>query len=199
MRTTLGRPATWILFSSLLAGSLAGASCDEKPPEPQTVRTAEATIATPTFDVPAGWSLDHSAERGDLRARYRIGRTGGDGEDVEMTVGFYGTGANGNPDKVLPRWWKEFDGNPARDAKKRTATSPAGELEIYDFSGSFHVDMGPKRNGKAPVQMVKPEYRMVGAILHTKDRGNWYFRLLGPVRTVDAAAPDFDKLLDTLR
>lgn len=175
------------------------AACNEKAQEPDTVRTAEPIVATPAFDLPAGWSRDTESQRGELRARYRIGRTGGDGEDVEMTVRFFGTGANGNPEKVLPKWWSEFDGDPASAAKKRALTAPAGEIEVYDFVGSYRVDMGPKHKGKAPVQMIKPEYRMVGAVLHTKDRGNWYLRLLGPVRTVDAAADDFEKLLATLK
>jgi hypothetical protein len=186
--------APWILSAGL--GAVA---CNEKPQEPDTVRTAEATIATPAFDLPAGWSRDTESQRGELRARYRIGRTGGDGEDVEMTVRFFGTGANGDPAKVLPRWWAEFDGDPASSAKKRALTSPAGPIDVYDFVGSYRVDMGPKHKGKSPVQMIKPEYRMVGAVLHTKDRGNWYLRLVGPVRTVDAAADDFEKMLATLK
>ena len=40
---------------------------------------------------------------------------------------------------------------------------------------------------------------MIGAVVHTKDRGNWFFRLVGPDATVQAAKSDFFAMIESAK
>ena len=66
------------------------------------------------------------------------------------------------------------------------------------FMGSYKLNMGARRPGqtKSPVQMVKKDFRMIGAVVRTPDRGNWFFRLVGPDETVLAAKEPFFQMLE---
>ena len=47
--------------------------------------------------------------------------------------------------------------------------------------------------------MLKEDWRAIAAGVETKDRGNWYFQLVGPNDTVLAARSSFHDMLRSLR
>jgi hypothetical protein len=49
------------------------------------------------------------------------------------------------------------------------------------------------------MQMVKENWRLLGAVVKTPDRGNWFFKLVGPNETVQAARATFRTLIESAR
>ena len=75
------------------------------------------------------------------------------------------------------------------------------EVETFEARGTYKLNMGKFHPGmkRSPVQMVKENFRMVGAVVKTKDRGNWFFRLVGPDETVRSSREAFLEMLRSVR
>ncbi len=69
------------------------------------------------------------------------------------------------------------------------------------MSGTYAIPLTPTPPGRktSPVQMVKKKWRLYGAVVRTPDRGNWFFKLVGPDETVQAARSAFRAMLETAR
>ncbi|MEO1496589.1 MAG: hypothetical protein AAFV43_05505 [Planctomycetota bacterium] len=104
--------------------------------------------------------------------------------------------AGGSIDQNLQRWVGQFRGTEggadmsAADIK----TSGAGETEVttIDVAGTY-MD-GPPRGPKEP----KDGYRLLGAIVPLSDGRAYFFKLVGPQSTIDAAADGFQSMIDSV-
>ncbi|MFO0616423.1 MAG: hypothetical protein U0414_27775 [Polyangiaceae bacterium] len=195
------RPRTAFALTLLIGASFFGCS---KASDELTVRTdSSATLTVKTIDyrVPATWRKTEGTNDEIRRAGYAAPKIGDDKEDAEALVLFYGTGSDGDRDKVWDPWFKQFDGDAKADAVRSKLDAGGNEVEVFEFLGNYKLFMGPRKPGQktSPVQMVKEHFRMIGAVLHTKDRGNWYFRLVGPDATVQAAKSDFLAMIESAR
>ncbi len=65
------------------------------------------------------------------------------------------------------------------------------------MAGTYKVSLGPAvgPKKKSAMQMVKEKWRLYGAVVRTKDRGNWFFKLVGPTDTVQAAQSGLEAML----
>ena len=177
-----------VRFTPIFVCFLLGApGCRDPVPEPEPERAHQSrTEISLTYEFPAGFSLSESSKSGVRRAGYKVPKVGNDKEDAELLVLFYGTGAAGDRDKRWDEWFEQFDGDAKRDATRDAFTVGDIAVETFEFKGNYKLNMGPKKPGmtKSPVQMVKNDFRMIGAVVKTPDRGNWFFRLVGPDETV---------------
>jgi hypothetical protein len=132
---------------------------------------------------------------------YRIARTGNDKEDAEVNVFFLGTGARGDPAANFQEWFAQFDGDVGARAAREQLEVKGFKVETVEVSGTYKVALTPpdRKHKKSPVQQVKSDYRLYGAVVKTADRGNWFFKITGPNETVQAAKSAFRGLLETLR
>ena len=75
------------------------------------------------------------------------------------------------------------------------------KVETVEVKGTYKIDLGPKLGpGKRPpAQMVRENYRLVGAVVKTPDRGNWFFKMVGPDESVLAAKSAFRAMLESVR
>lgn len=175
-----------------LALALGLTACKDKPQELSTpISTAASTPAVPplTYEVPGTWTKLGETQTGSKRAGYKVPKAGADTEDAELTVFFFGTGSLGDPERVYQEWFDQFDGDAAKTAVKKTLDAPAGKIEVFDVMGTYKVPLGPAigPKKKSPMQMVKEKWRLHAAVVKTKDRGNWFFKLVGPDETVQAS------------
>lgn len=197
--TAILQAATKITVIVTLLGASA---CSEPPPEPApaTQRSAEPGIEPLKWTAPGAWSLSESATSGPRRAAYKVPKQGNDTEDGELLVLFFGTGANGDRDKQWDEWFSQFDGDAKAEAKRETFEVKGMTVETFEHAGTYKLNMGPQRPGmkKSPVQMVKKDFRMFGAVVKTKGRGNWFFRLVGPNETVLASKSAFRSMLESV-
>lgn len=188
-------------WSLLLAASLL-LSCSDRPSEPAgATRASSASLAEDShkisWEVPPSWTLTESNERGPRRAGYAVPRVGNDTEDAELLVLFFGTGKGSERDDQWTSWLEQFDGNAKQEAVRAAFDVPAGAVETFEFMGNYKLNMGPQRKGlkRSPVQVVKKNFRMLGAFMRTREQGNWFFRLVGPDETVKAMKEPFTDML----
>lgn len=185
-----------------VCAALALLSCSDQPSEPTPPARGSAE-STPedthkiAWDVPPSWTLTESAEKGPRRAGYAVPRVGNDTEDAELLVLFFGTGKGSERDDQWTSWLEQFDGNAKQDATRSGFEAPGGTVETFEFVGNYKLNMGPQKKGmkRSPVQVVKKNFRMIGAFMKTKDQGNWFFRLVGPDETVKAMKEPFNDML----
>ncbi len=185
-----------VTFSSVLG------ACGSKADEPAGVSAlpSEPHVAPLHYTAPSGWQKNEESDQAERRAGFVVPHAGDDKEDGEALVLFFGTGSAGDRDKQWDPWFKQFDGDPKKDAARSTFETHGITVETFEFAGNYKLNMGPHRPGqtRSPVQMVKNGFRMIGAVARTKDRGNWFFRLVGPDATVTAAKPDFLAMLKSV-
>jgi len=130
------------------------------------------------------------------KATYTVPRAGGDEEDGELGVFYFGPGQGGAVEANVDRWIKQFPDVKLEDVKRadRTVNGLVAHTVEID-SASFNAgSMGmPQANAKP-----KPGYGLLGAIVETP-AGPYFFKLTGPKATVAGAKAAFDKLLESVR
>jgi len=190
---------------ALGAAVLALAACSHAPAEPDapaSSATSAPGVAPLLWDAPGSWTkLELPPHPGPKRTSYRINPVGNDKEEAEMNVFFFGTGARGDPAPTFKEWLDPFDGKPNEDAKHDAFEVKGFKVESVEYQGTYKMALTPPGRGmkRAPVNMVKKDWRMYGAVVRTTDRGNWFFKLTGPDETVQSAKSAFRAMLETMR
>jgi hypothetical protein len=148
------------------------------------------------LQAPAAWVVKRPSS-GIVEFEFAIPKAEGDESDGRMTV----MGAGGSIDANIDRWRGQF-----RDENGRALDKAAVKIEkqkiakidvtVVDISGTF-ID---KPNGPfAPGPAVKrPDYRMLAAIVQTKNAGNYFFKFYGPAKTVQENEQAFRQMLASL-
>ena len=149
-----------------------------------------------TFDPPADWiPLPVSSP---MRvAQFTLPKTAGDAEDADLTVFYFG-GAGGSVEANLERWTGQMlqpDGRRSADVATTTAFL-VGELAVtlLDVPGIYAAEVRPGSG----IRYHKPGFRLKAAVVETP-AGPYFFKLTGPVRTVEAWDETFVALLESVR
>ncbi len=198
------------LWSSVLALSCLVTGCDQqqphdaagsKPTAAATVSEAPKSTGVParpqvelkiTWDASAPW-VKQTLERRDVRrAAYAFPKLDGDAEDAELGVYYFGRSVGGGVEANLKRWAAQFGQEP-QDGKTTKRRFGALDVTLFEIAGTYQP--GRPMAPKPP----KPGFAMVAAIAHAESSGNYFFKLTGPKKTVDAARADFMKLLESLK
>jgi len=202
--TLPGVSARALRVALFAAASLA--ACNRTPAEPEPTAAAADTNApavTPlAWEAPGTWTLVTEGQRsGSKKAVYKVPKAGNDKEEAELTVFFFGTGSEGDVAKRFSEWFGEFDGNAGEAAQRESFDVRGMKVDLVDTFGTYKIALGPKvgPRKKAPMQMVKENWRLLGAVVKTPDRGNWFFKLVGPNETVQAARATFRTLIESAR
>lgn len=198
---SLARPALLALVTAALA------ACSKQPAEIEAgpAHAAPAPAVEPLqWTTPPTWTAVDAPKTGPRKASYRVDKVGADKEEATVDVLFFGTGAKGDVEKNFKEWYGQFDGDVGASAKRDRVTTPGGlEVELVEttapatFKVALAPPVGPRK--QPPVQMVKNGWRMRGAAIKTKDRGTWFFRMVGPDETVQAATSSFRAVVDSAR
>jgi hypothetical protein len=111
-----------------------------------------------------------------------------------MTISSAGGGVDAN----INRWIGQFsqpDGSNSKDRAKTKQEKVAGmNVHMLDVSGTYD-DKPPF----APTKGVQREnYRMLAAVIETKDLGNYFVKFYGPELTVKDNQKAFDKMIESL-
>jgi hypothetical protein len=193
-------------LSLLVPVALALAACNKAPAEPDRPASASSEPPAPTvpplqFDAPGIWTKLPTPPTGPKKATYRIDKVGNDKEEAEMTVSFFGTGSKGDPAVNFKEWADQFDGNAGAGAAREQSEVHGFKVETIEIKGTYKISLTPpsKSHKRSPVQMVKNDWRLYGAVVKTTDRGNWFFKIVGPDETVQSAKSAFKGMLETMR
>lgn len=140
-----------------------------------------------TWTAPDSFKLVDSPSSMRL-ATYKIAHAEGDSEDAELSVTQVGGGAKAN----LDRWRGQFQSPNEREASDTTV----GDLKvsIIWLEGAY-AGMGMGGPSSAP----KSDYALLGAVVEWPGHGDpHFFKMTGPKKTVEAARPAFDELVQSL-
>lgn len=192
-------------ISAIVTLSIFTTGCSRAPAEPDppaSAGIAAAPAVSPLqWTVASSWTILDVPKSAPQKAGYRIPQVGNDKEEATLEVFFFGTGAEGSPEKQFSAWFKQFDGDVGPTAKRDKFSTGPLEIETIEVSGTYKIPLGPAMGPKkrSPMQMVKENFRLLGAVVKTPDRGNWFFKLAGPNDTVEAARGAWRTVLESAK
>ncbi len=155
--------------------------------------TAETLKAMLAVSVPKEW--EKGTPSSGMRAAQWV--LPGPGGDAELVI-YYAPGGMGDAAQNIARWKGQFqppEGKTLDDITK-TETKKAGGLEVtsVDVTGRFVAAVMPGADEKHD----EANYRMLAAIVEgTKDP--FYFKAVGPQKTMDLWADAFAKMLGDVK
>lgn len=108
-------------------------------------------------------------------------------------------GAQGGVDANVERWRGQFKTADGEEVKPEIKQFEAGgqQVHLVDLKGTYGDMVGGPFAGGKTVQ--RPDYRMLGAIISTKEDGQYFVKFYGPAKTVTAAEPGFKKMIEGLK
>jgi hypothetical protein len=201
------------LFStvSMLAGLILSACGQEQPaPNSPPLSAPASSSSAPSIasqasgseksfgpikaKVPAEW-IEQTPSSAMRKAQYALPKAEGDSEDGELTVFYFGLGQGGSVEANIDRWIGQIsqpDSSSSKDKAKIVKKEVLGlPVTQVDVSGTYSAGMmspGPPR----------PGYRLMGAVVETPE-GPWFFKLVGPQKTIAKWAPSFDFFVGSFR
>ncbi|WP_104982513.1 hypothetical protein [Sorangium cellulosum] len=188
--------------AAFLAVGVCSCSRTTAEPEPPPPAVSSAPGIEPLrWDVPGGWTALDVPRGGPQKAVYRVPRSGDDKDDAEVHVLWFGLGSKGDVEANFKEWFSQFDGDVGARARRGAFEVRGLRVETVEASGTYAIALGPKAvaRKRAPVEMVKDGYRLLGAAVRTPDRGTWFFRMVGPDETVQSARSALRILLESVR
>jgi hypothetical protein len=153
------------------------------PPEPQ--------VPTIVWRDPPSWQR---VEGGSSmrKASYKIKASGGDEEDAEAAVYYFGPSNGGSTEANIQRWTGQFPDVPPGDVKRVERKANGMKQTVVDLQGTYDGSSMTIREVSK-----KPNFRMIAAVVETP-AGSYFFKLTGPQRTVESARSAFFALLDSV-
>jgi hypothetical protein len=155
------------------------------------------TTAGVSFQTPSGWVS--STPSSNMRAaQFTLPAAKGDADSPELVLYFFGEGQGGDPERNVERWISQMEqpgGGSSRDQAKREQRQVEGfRVSTVRLNGTYASTMMPGMGAGES----KPGYRMWGAVVEGKG-GPWFFKATGPQASVEAAEPDLDGLVASLK
>jgi hypothetical protein len=127
-------------------------------------------------------------------AEYAVPSAADDSQDSNCSVFTFGPDQGGSVDENVDRWVRQFD-PVASEPVKRTRQVSGMQVTQVEVAGTFHAMQMP---GGPAAPSSTPRFHLIGAIVRAPS-GLWFFKMTGLDATVKAAAPDFDRMIDSLR
>ncbi len=155
---------------------------------PSVANSADETRETKIDDlkltVPATWKQQEPSNSLRL-GQFEIPAADGDKEPAELAI--FNFGAGGGVKSNIDRWVEQFQAV-ERKTKSTQGKSQLGDYVLVDITGTYKKPVGPPRAGKTEPM---PGARMLGVILSVEKKGLYFLKLVGPEKTVAAAATAF--------
>lgn len=183
--------AAAVIAVGFLAIAPVRVSAEDKPAEnDRRVTLAEGKIV---LDAPKSWVRKQPKNK-IIEHEFAIPS----GQDEQPEGRFTVMGAGGSVDANITRWLGQFvqpDGAATKDKAKIEKRKIAGvEVHCVDVAGDFKDSPGPF----APAVM-RPDYRMLAAIIVTDKLGQHFLKFYGPKQVVAANEKAFEEMLNSLQ
>jgi len=190
MRSGLAITAAWAC-ACLVSTSVVSTSVSAQEATKFTV--AEGKLE---FKAPAAWAKKTPKVR-IIEVEYEVPAAKGDELAGRMTV----MGAGGSVEANIDRWIGQFeqpDGSDTKDKTKIEKLKVSGQdVQWVDVAGTYKdAPGGPLAGGKT---ILRENYRMLAAIVQTKDAGNYFLKFYGPKSTVTENEKAFRDLVDSMQ
>lgn len=181
------------------ADSASPAEDDQSKNDSKPVKLVTLTLAGGALElkVPETWKAPDKPRSRIIERELAVPPAKGDKQPGRLTMMRSGGSVKQNVD----RWFGQFsqpDGKPTEDVAKVSEKKINGRaVTLVDISGTFAERMGggPFAPGKTVMQS---DYRMLGAIVQTKERGQYFFKLYGPQKTIAEAHKPFVAMIESM-
>ncbi|ACY17706.1 hypothetical protein [Haliangium ochraceum] len=165
------------------------------PPAPaaKTTEDGKRILGSIAVAAPEGWT-EEPVSSSMRRAQWKV-----EGEDgpAELVVYYFGQAGAGSVENNLARWYGQFeqaDGRATKDVAKSEEKTIADMKVIHvDVSGRYVAAVMPGVAQKHDM----PDARMLAAIVDAPD-GAYYFKMVGPAKTMAKASEGFDAMLASM-
>lgn len=188
MKRLLPRFVGMLVVGTLFAGvyEISSVTADED--------KREVTISDTKLQLvyPKGWARKQPRSR-IVEHEFAAPKAEGDDADARVTIMGAGGGVQANIDRWIDQF-KQADGSSSRDKAKIEKGNVAGqEVTTVDISGTYKDQPGPF----APA-VQRENYRMLGAIIATKENGQYFVKMYGPKKTMAAHEKAFFGFVESL-
>jgi len=142
--------------------------------------------------APANWKSEEVTTK--FRTHhFRIPHVADDKNDAELTIFFFGTGSGGSADANVKRWKGMFippEGKKIDDVAK-LENFKVGNVDVtyLDVQGTYKFKERPF--DPAAKEELRPDHRMLGVVFESP-KGPYFFRLVGPAKTVTENKKSFE-------
>lgn len=189
-----------IVFTMLLLFSVSFVSAQEAKQtiEGKSEKAKEEAKETPVklaedslfMVAPGTWEVVEPRNR-IIEAEFKVKAVEGDEQSGRLTIMASGGGVKANID----RWKSQFKGGDEKKQKVSEQEIDGMKAHMVDLSGSF----ADSPRGPFGPKVTRENYRMLGAIVETKDHGDYFFKLYGPAKTMEANAKAFKNFVESLK
>ena len=149
----------------------------------QEVEVVPVKVEALTLTVPKSWARNKPSNRMRL-AEFTPPAAEGIKDPTEVTI-FGGFG--GTDEANLARWRDQFAAE-GRKVSVVQGKGREGSYKLLDATGSWNAPVGPPMMRKTE---LKPDSRMLAAIVAVPEKGNYFLKMTGPAKTVAAQAEAF--------
>src|SRR5262249_31955441 len=128
-----------------------GTGCNRVPaePDPPPPPASSAPAVAPLhWDAPGNWTTVEPPRSGPKKAVYKIPKTGDDKEEAEAHVLFFGTGAEGDSEKIFKEMFTTFDGDVGASAHREQFEVHGMKVEVVDTKGTYKQALSPAMGPK---------------------------------------------------
>ncbi len=184
--------------------ALLSANCSRSPAEPTPTKSKQSTKSSRPkpleWQAPATWSLEKRGKRGKYRAKYQVEPQGNDKHPAEMLITKL---PSADPiEAELTQLEKGFEKSPEKSRRSHRKVG-AFDVKTTEASGTYRLGVGPPIPGskgkRQAAHVLQSNWRAIGAGVDAGPRGRWFFRLVGPSDTVEAARSPMLNMLNNLK
>jgi len=129
-------------------------------------------------------------------AQYALPAAGGDTDEGECVVFYFGPGQGGDPRANADRWAAQFQDPSGAPPKPMIEESEVGGRSVMRVTVEGAYAPSPMMGGEA--SPARAGYKLLGAIVEGPD-ANWFFKCTGPMVTMEAHREAFDGLIASIR
>jgi hypothetical protein len=184
MRYSLSFLVLFVASTSISAQKTDGEKVDKEAKAPETISLSDGKLQ---MTAPVDWQKQ--APRSRILAYEFSIPSGEDGvNDGRFTVSTMGGSIKANID----RWVKQFP----ETTKSKIEDRKVGEQTVHmvDLTGTFLDSRGPA----FPAEK-RENYRLLAAIIPTKETGHHFLKFYGPAGVVENHAKAFTKMVESMR
>jgi hypothetical protein len=162
----------------------------------------KVTIGGLTAVAPADWKEEKvpAALRKFRVKQFKLPKTGEDKRDAELIISFLGEDVDPMVKENIKRWKAVFippKGKKIDDVAKLDKFK-VGKVQVtyLDISGTYKFNKAPFNPDSKPELL--PDHRMIGVVFES-EKGPYYFRLVGPAKTLAHHKKGFDSFLKSFK
>ncbi len=177
----------WMMIgAAAFAAALVGLPTHASAEEGKSFEIGEKYVLT----TPPKWVSKQPRSR-IVEFEFEVPAFEGDSTAGRVTV----MGAGGGVEANIDRWKGQFKAPEGEtvDADVKKLTVAGQEVHLVDIKGTYLDKPGPFVPGPGT---ECPDYRMLGAVIVTKDAGQYFVKMYGPANTIGAAEPGFRKMIE---